>query len=142
MKEIYFLRWGIETNYRVLKSELQIESFTGTSSLFIKQDVFATAIILNLTAFAKLETDEMIQERTAQKKNKYKQKTNENLLISYMKNNLIMALMADTPEEIDYYIDKIIQSAARHTIPIRPGRSFPRTAKHRSKHPNNRKSAL
>ena len=68
MKDIYFLRWGIECNYRVLKSALQIECFTGTSSLFIKQDVYATAITLNLAAFAKLQSDEIIQERTAQKK--------------------------------------------------------------------------
>ena len=86
MKDIYFLRWGIESNYRVLKSELQIESFTGTSSLFIKQDVYATAVTLNMAAFAKLESDEIILERTAPKKNMHPQKTNENLLIYFMKN--------------------------------------------------------
>ena len=142
MKDIYFLRWGIETNYRVLKSELKIECFTGTSSLFIKQDVYATAVALNLAAFAKLQSDEIIHERTAQKKNKYQQKTNENMLIYFMKNNLIMAMLQDCPEKSKYYIDKIIQSASKHTVPIRPGRSYPRTVKHRSRHPNNRKCAL
>lgn len=68
VKEIYHYRWNIESNYEVIKSGLQIESFTGTSSLFIKQDVFATAVILNLTAFAKLESDEIVKTRTAQKK--------------------------------------------------------------------------
>jgi hypothetical protein len=68
MKKVYFFRWGIETNYNVLKNELQIENFTGPTSLFIKQDVFATALLLNLIAFAKLESDEIIRERTAQKK--------------------------------------------------------------------------
>jgi len=68
LKYIYFLRWGIETNYRVLKSELLLEHFTGTTSLFIKQDVYATALLLNLTAFAKLESDKLIDERTSQKK--------------------------------------------------------------------------
>ena len=68
LKYIYFLRWKIETNYRVLKSELPLEHFTGTSSLFIKQDVYATALLLNLTAFAKLESNKIIDERTSQKK--------------------------------------------------------------------------
>jgi len=68
MKRIYFLRWGIESNYRVLKSELQIENFTGPTDLFIKQDFYATALLLNLTAFAKLESDKIVSERTALKK--------------------------------------------------------------------------
>jgi hypothetical protein len=68
MKNIYFMRWGIETNYRVLKSLLQIENFTGPSSLYIEQDVYATALLLNLTAFAKLESDELIEKRNDQKK--------------------------------------------------------------------------
>jgi hypothetical protein len=64
------------------------------------------------------------------------------MLIGYMKNKLILALMADNPDERDYLIDTIIQTAARRTIPIRPGRSFPRERKHRSRHSNNRKSAI
>jgi len=76
MKDLYFLRWKIETNYRVLKSGLQLENFTGTSSLFIKQDVYATSVLVNLTAFAKLESDKIVDERTSQKKtNIHKKRT-------------------------------------------------------------------
>jgi len=142
MQEIYFYRWGIESNYRVLKSELQIENFTGTNSLFIKQDVYATAVILNLTAFAKLESDEIIHGRTALKKNKYQQKTNLNLLIAQMKNRLICALLAVCPEESSRIIDDIVNKASRRTIPIRPGRSFPRIVRHRSKFSKCRKRAI
>jgi len=142
LKEIYFLRWGIEINYNVLKNELQVENFTGTSSLFIKQDVYATAILLNFVAFTKLESDEIIEMRTAQKKNKHPQKTNENLLIGYMKDKLILALLAGSLEERAYYIESIIRSAARYPIPVRTGRSCPRVTKHRAKHPNNRKRAI
>ena len=76
IKELYFLRWGIETDYRLIKSGLQLENFTGTSSLFVKQDVYATALLLNLTAFAKLESDILIDERTSLKKtNTHKKQT-------------------------------------------------------------------
>ena len=76
MKKLYFLRWGIESNYRVLKSGLQLENFTGTSSLLIRQDVYATALLLNMTAFSKLESDQIIEENTSQKKtNMHKKQT-------------------------------------------------------------------
>ena len=145
VKELYFLRWGIETNYRVVKSGLQLENFTGTSSLFIRQDVYATALLVNITAFAKLESDIIIKERTSQKKNKYAQKTNHSMLIAYMKKYLVLALFAllsGNTEISNLYIDKIIQSASCQTIPIRPGRSYDRTRKHHSRHPNNRKRAI
>ena len=74
MKEVYFLRWKIETNYRLLKSVLQLENFTGTSSLFIRQDVYATSVLVNLTAFVKLESDKIVEERTTQKKTNIRKK--------------------------------------------------------------------
>lgn len=67
------------------------------------------------------------------------------MLIAYMKKYLILgllALLSGNTEMSDFYIDKIIQSASRRTIPIRPGRSFERVRKHRSRHPNNRKRAI
>jgi len=145
MKEIYFLRWGIETNYRSIKSGLQLENFTGTSSLFIKQDVYATALLANLTAFVKLESDIIIDERTSQKKNKYPQKTNYSMLIAYMKKYLILAMLAQLIGDSalsDSYIDQMIKCASRRTIPVRPGRSFDRVRKHNSRHPNNRKKTI
>lgn len=30
IKELYHMRWGIETAYETLKSRLQLENFTGT----------------------------------------------------------------------------------------------------------------
>jgi len=67
------------------------------------------------------------------------------MLIAYMKKYLVLALFAllkGKPETSDFYIDKIIQLASRRTIPIRPGRSFERVRKHRSRHPNNRKKTI
>ena len=39
-KELYFLRWGIETFYDELKNKLKLEYFTGYSTISIKQDFF------------------------------------------------------------------------------------------------------
>ncbi len=49
-EETYFLRWGIEENYKHLKNHLEIGNFTGYSSTVIKQDFYANLFIANLQA--------------------------------------------------------------------------------------------
>ena len=47
-KDLYFLRWSIETNFDRLKNKIQIENFTGLSTLSVLQDYYANMFILNL----------------------------------------------------------------------------------------------
>ncbi|MBQ5562664.1 MAG: IS4 family transposase, partial [Clostridia bacterium] len=49
-KELYHLRWGIETKYDDIKNKLEIESFSGTSPLAVRQDFFATMFLNNLAS--------------------------------------------------------------------------------------------
>jgi hypothetical protein len=44
-KELYYLRWGIETFYGTIKGRLTLENFTGKSVEAIKQDFYATIFI-------------------------------------------------------------------------------------------------
>jgi hypothetical protein len=39
-KELYYLRWGIEENYKRLKQWVEIENFSGKSVLSIQQDFY------------------------------------------------------------------------------------------------------
>ncbi|CAI3648905.1 hypothetical protein CNEO4_350140 [Clostridium neonatale] len=41
-KELYFLRWGVESKYKELKSSIQIEEFSGTKPISIEQDFFVS----------------------------------------------------------------------------------------------------
>ena len=47
-KEIYGLRWGVETFYGVVKTRLQLENFTGKTVESIRQDFHATIYITGL----------------------------------------------------------------------------------------------
>ena len=47
-KDLYFKRWGIETYYDILKNRLSLENFTGTSTISVLQDFYATIFISNL----------------------------------------------------------------------------------------------
>lgn len=39
-KELYSMRWGIETYFDLIKNKLSLENFTGQSALAVKQDFF------------------------------------------------------------------------------------------------------
>ena len=45
-KELYFLRWGVESKYKELKSSIQIEEFSGTKPISIEQDFFVSIYLL------------------------------------------------------------------------------------------------
>ena len=48
IKELYHMRWGIETAYETLKSRLQLENFTGTKAILLLQDIYSTIYLSNL----------------------------------------------------------------------------------------------
>ena len=50
LKELYFLRWPVETIYGYLKNELQIECFSGISPISIGQGFYANIFVFNLQA--------------------------------------------------------------------------------------------
>ena len=43
-KEIYNLRWGVESYYGIIKERLNLENFSGRTVLSIKQDFHATLL--------------------------------------------------------------------------------------------------
>jgi hypothetical protein len=49
-KELYHLRWGIETYYHILKSHLALENFSGLTLESVKQDFYAMVFMTSLEA--------------------------------------------------------------------------------------------
>jgi hypothetical protein len=47
-RDLYHLRWGIETFYGVLKTRLELENFTGTGAEAVRQDFHATVYLSGL----------------------------------------------------------------------------------------------
>lgn len=47
LKALYFLRWGIEVSYGLIKNELQIESFSGINPICIEQDFYANIFVFS-----------------------------------------------------------------------------------------------
>jgi len=49
-KELYHDRWLIEESYKLFKSRIELENFTGKSVEAVKQDFYARIFMLNLTS--------------------------------------------------------------------------------------------
>ena len=131
-KELYFLRWGIETFYDELKNKLKVEHFTGYSQVSIQQDFFCAVFISNLQSVMVNDLEDELSVQNQGKK--YNYKINTNLSYGFLKNRILELLYQQAP------LDKIFQELEtlflKNTVPIRNNRTNPRNMdkfKHRNK---------
>lgn len=125
-KELYFLRWGIESRYKELKISYKLESFSGYKPEIIKQDFYAAVFLSNLSAVIKNAADPKIKNH---RKNKHRYQANKNFIINQTKTNILTLLTIHT-KKIITLIDDIVEEAIRNRSEIRPGRQFPRHKKY------------
>lgn len=126
-KELYFLRWGVESKYRELKNRLQIESFSGLKAINIKQDFYTAMFISNLVSVAKCEADKLVCERVSPRNN-HKYQTNRSFLINRIKSLFVKMLMMKS-SLLESLIITIINEASTVLSIIRPNRKFKRVVK-------------
>lgn len=137
--DLYHARWGIETLYGSLKNKFEIENFTGTSDIAIRQDYYATMYLSNLTAVMIFEMQGSVQA-ARKETNQYQYRQNVNRTIQELRCNIVEMLLMDSPLLQNMLLFKITSELVRSVIPIRKGRSFPRKKRHKSmKYPQNLK---
>jgi len=131
-KDLYFMRWGVETNICIQKNILQLEAFSGLTVRAVLQDFYATVLMTNLHAILIKDAQQTVDKKVTYRK--YPMKINKNKAFGKIKVNLVSLFIKDKPEDIlkilyDYFIKEL--------VPIRKGRSFPRVRKNikaKSKH--------
>lgn len=117
-KDLYFKRWGIETNYNAQKNYLQVECFSGTKVNSILQDFYAAIFIGNLQSVISNSCEEKITKKT--RKRKYKYKINRNMAIGVMKNKIPRLFLDTTPDKM---LKEITELQMKFFEPIRPNRT-------------------
>jgi len=136
LTELYFKRWGVETKYKELKVYMQMENFTGKSVQTVLQDFYATVYLSNMVAFAKIQSDQKIEEHCIEKQLKYKHKTNTNITIGVLKDRLILAIIETDDTKRSILMKSIFDTIVKNACPIKPDRSNPRrksSLKHRKR---------
>jgi hypothetical protein len=131
-KELYFMRWPVETKYGEVKVKLEIENFSGRTEVAIRQDFFITVMLSNVIAVAAREAQPTVDMAREGKKNKHRYKVNVNHAIGTFKDRFIMALVESDIEKRAAQIEEILKFLCKHAIPERKGRSSPRNPSPRS----------
>jgi hypothetical protein len=131
-KELYFKRWGIETNINLQKNLLQLECFSGQTVETIQQDFFATIFLANLHSVLIKEAQETLDKSSTERK--YPVKVNKNKSQGKLRSILVQLFYSN---EIEILLEKLHNYFIRDPIPIRKGRTYPRNVKNKqskSKH--------
>jgi len=101
--ELYYLRWGIETFYGLLKTRLALESFTGTQAEAVRQDFHASVY---LTGLESILTD-AAQKQLDSKETKYPQTVNRSVSFNAIKNHAFALLFGEGEGETDLIEEKL-----------------------------------
>ncbi len=95
-----------------------------------------------MATFAKYMTDAEIQKDNADKYLDYEYKTNVNILIGKLKDNLVLAMLEPNSKKRDRALKKVLAEIAKNRTPIRPDRQFERRIPRKKRFFMNKKSAL
>ena len=126
IKELYHLRWEIETNFRTLKYTIGMLSFSSRKRNNIKQEIYASMILHNISRMIVASIE--IEQKS---KNKYKAKINFSAALTNIRQYL--------KGKIDGNV--LICKIKRFLVPVRPERSFKRNMRPRSTKSLNHKAS-
>lgn len=119
---LYFLRWGSETFYDLLKNRLLLENFSGRTVEAVKQDFYATIFISGLETLLTQEANERLQVKSEH--HKYPLQVNQAVSFNALKNHVI-DLFYTEPDE-DLLLAKLTQLFLTKPTAVRKNRSVPR----------------
>jgi hypothetical protein len=124
LKELYHLRWNIETSYNILKNKLKIEEFSGYRNRLIRQDIYSTIWLSNIVSLLIIECN--LKHEIPYERYKYQMKRNTNQIIGIIKSHFIKSLVFyDSPDKYKELnlVNLLIKTKL---VPIRKDRTYKR----------------
>lgn len=126
-KELYHHRWSEEEGFKLLKSRIELERFTGKTALAVRQDFHAKILLLTLTAVYAHPIEERVrQEFKADENRKHPQKINRTNAISNMQKISVSMFLKNAATQALRLFDEIVYQTREI---IRPNRKNPRKHK-------------
>jgi len=119
--ELYQLRWAQEEGDKCFKSRGEVEKWSGTSALSIRQDFHAKVLALNLTAVLVSTAQEVVEDR--HRDDHHPKQVNRTHALCAMKDAVVRLLTCANPMAL---LQRLIEIFADTVEPVRPGRSSPR----------------
>jgi hypothetical protein len=124
---LYHFRWNEEEAYKLLKSRIELENFSGKTAKAVKQDFHAKVFLMTLcAAYAHPIEEKVTEEYKADQQRKYDQTINHTNALSMTQDIMIAVMIRKQYEKAIEAFDNIVEKTREI---IRPGRSFPRNKK-------------
>ena len=120
-KPLYQQRWGVEEGYKREKSRVEIENFSGRSTLTVQQDFHAKILALNLASITAWVAQAIADQRYQHRKLRYQ--VNFAHALSLMKNRLVHIFLGANSIGLCEYLTCQMACVVE---PVRPNRSYPR----------------
>jgi len=93
-KELYHLRWEIETLYGLLKTRLELENFTGKTVESVLQDIYSTLYLTTIESILTADAAATLKNKTTSKN---QQKVNHSVSFHALKTEALNLLFSNTP---------------------------------------------
>lgn len=126
-EQLYHYRWNEEEAYKLLKSRIELEDFSGKTARAVKQDFHAKVFLMTLcAAYAHPIEEKVVAEYQADKDRKHDQKINRTNALATTMDMLIPTFIHRKYRQALDAFDLIVWNTREI---IRPGRSNPRNTK-------------
>lgn len=122
--QLYHYRWNEEEAYKLLKSRIELENFSGKTAKAVRQDFHAKVFLMTLcAAYAHPIEEKVIEEYKADEQRKHDQKINRTNALAATQDMLIGLFIRKQYQKAIKAFDDIVGKTREI---IRPGRSEPR----------------
>lgn len=121
LKQLYNLRWKVETCYGKQKNQLQMEQFSGHRAICILQDYAVNLFVSNLQNL--LEKGSADHLKKMNHGHKYSYKINRNTGLAFLKDRIVKLFLSEDAEEILKWLQTQFE---RNLCPVRPNRKYSR----------------
>jgi len=139
--DFYHKRWKVEENYKFYKVRLEIENFSGESTIAVEQDFHATIFTCNIRSMLAIEAEEELKKKNSNKKLKYEYKINKNISAGILKDEIIKILL-NKKGNLKQFCNKLKKQMKLSMIPIIQERKYDRIRKSNKKYPMNKRKAF
>ena len=119
---LYHQRWGSETYYKILKSRLDLENFTGLTVEAILQDIHASVFLSNLESL--VTRPAAVQLKATEKEGSHPRKPNKAVTFHTLKHRVFDLLCGSDP--IEEVLTQLTELFLANPVTIRSHRTPPR----------------
>ncbi|CAG5006773.1 IS4 family transposase ISPa45 [Dyadobacter sp. CECT 9275] len=131
-QELYHKRWTAEEAFKMLKSRIQLENFSGKTAVAVRQDFYAKMFAMTLCATHAFPIEERVKaEYQADKRRKRGQKINRTAAVAMLQQILVPAFIRRKFLQALQAFDDLVEKTREI---VRPNRSNPRKYKPSKRH--------